>query len=211
MVAATAPPPPPPPPKNAARLLALTLAESAQQAPVQTQSSGLCTPQSPPSSQGAAHFQEAPQTLFKISPEEGPVTSGLAALLPNHPTLTPTSSSSSSSSSASCPIPSSPTVKQPPLDLPTSVVQSSGDTTCSTHTEPGSALSDPPQGPGSPGLASPTRKAPEQQQQQQGFTGQIPVQTSHAPASHPSGHCRDSEVLSKPEVKLVSLSPEVNV
>lgn len=195
--AATAAPPPPPPPKNAARLLALALAESAQQVSVQSQSSGLCTPQSPLSSQDATHFQESPQTPFKIFSEEGPVTGGSSPPPPNNPASTATPASP-------CPITSSPATKQQPLDLPTTVVKLSDDNVCSTRTEPDSALSDPSQRPGSPSLASPIRKVPEQQQC---FPAQIPVQTSsssNTPASNPSGSCRDSEVLSKPEVKLIS-------
>lgn len=200
LVSATAPPtaaPPPPPPKNAARMLALGLAESDQQGPVQPQCSGLCAPQSPPSSQDATHFQESPQTLYKMFSEEQKVTRGLSPPLPNNPTSTATQASS-------CPITSSPTTKQQPLDLPTTVVKLSDDTVCSTQPEPRSTLSDPSQCPGSPSLASPIRKVPEQQQC---FPGQIPVQTSsssNTPASNPSGSCKDSEVLSKPEVRHIS-------
>lgn len=200
-------PAPAPPPKNAARILALALAEPAPQVSVQSQSSGLCTPPSPPSSQDATHFQESQsQALFRIVPEEGPVASGLAPPLPNSPTST---AAPATTSSPSCPIASSPTIKLQPLDLPTSVVKLSDDT---RQTEPGSTLSDPPQGPGSPGLASSLRKVPEQQQQQS-FSEQNPVETnssSHTSASNPSGSCRDSRVSSKPEVRLIFLSSELH-
>lgn len=184
--------PPPPPPKSAARVLALALAESAQQGSLQPQSSGLCTPQSPLPSQDAAHLQGSPQTLLKIFSEEGAASRASSPPLPNNQTP-----------ASSCPITSSPAIRQQAVDLPTTVVKLPDDTTCPTQTEPGSALSDPSQCPCSPSLASQIGKVPEQQQ---GLTGHVPVQTnssSNSPAPNPSGSCRESEVLSKPEVRLI--------
>ncbi|XP_034034794.1 rho GTPase-activating protein 32 isoform X2 [Thalassophryne amazonica] len=54
------PPPPPPPPKNAARMLALAMAESAQQVSVQSRSSEPSTPVSPLQSQDTLNFQDSP-------------------------------------------------------------------------------------------------------------------------------------------------------
>lgn len=198
-LSATAPPfAPPPPPKNAAHMLALALAESAQHVSLQSHSSGPCTPQSPPSSQDASsHFQDPPQRLFEAFTEEDSVTGG--------PSSPPNDSTSAVTPVSSCPITSSPSIKEQPLDLTPEVVKLPDDPVCSTQTDPDSALSDPSQCPGSSSLASPTRKVPEQQQS---FTGQIPVQTSsssHTPASNPSGSCRDGEVSSQPQVRLSPL------
>lgn len=197
LVSAAAAAPPAPPPKNAARMLILALPESTQPLSVQPQLSGIRTPQSPLPSQGGIHFQESPQTLSTFLSEEGAVIRGLSPPQPNNQASTATPASS-------CPITSSPTLKQQPLDLPTAVIKSSDDTTCSTRTEPDSTLSDPSQCPGSPSLLSTVKTEP---QQQQCFTGQIPVQSnlsSNTPASNPSGSCRDGDVLSKPEVRLIS-------
>lgn len=175
----------PPPPKNAARMLALALAESAQQGSVPSQSSGLCTPQSPLSSQDATHFQESPPSLFKMFSEGGPVARASSPPLPNNPDSTATPAPSS-------PLTSSPATQQQLPGLPSDAIR--------TQTEPDSTLSDPSQCPSSPSVASPIRNMPEQQQC---FSGQIPVQTnssSNTPSSNPSGSCRDSQVLSKPEV-----------
>ncbi|KAK5918601.1 hypothetical protein CgunFtcFv8_003350 [Champsocephalus gunnari] len=56
---------PPPPPKNAARMLALALAESAQQVSIQSQSrhSEPSTPVSPPQPQDTSNLQDAPHSL----------------------------------------------------------------------------------------------------------------------------------------------------
>lgn len=174
----------PPPPKNAACLLALALAESAQQGSVQSQSSGLCPPQSPLSSQDTTHFQESPP-LFQMFSEGGPVARASSPPLPNNPDSTATPAPSS-------PGTSSPATQQQLPGLPSDAIR--------TQTEPDSTLSDPSQCPSSPSVASPIRNMPEQQQC---FSGQIPVQTnspSNTPASNPSGSCRDSQVFSKPEV-----------
>uniref|UniRef100_A0A8D3BWE5 Rho GTPase-activating protein 32 n=1 Tax=Scophthalmus maximus TaxID=52904 RepID=A0A8D3BWE5_SCOMX len=64
--APTSAPPPPPPPKNAARMLALALAESAQQVSIQSQarSSEPPTPVSSLQSQDASDFQDSPHPLL---------------------------------------------------------------------------------------------------------------------------------------------------
>lgn len=174
-------------------MLALALAESTQQGSAQSQSSGQCAPQSPVSSQDATHFQESPPTPFKMFSEGGPVARASSPPLLNSPDSTATPA-------PSCPVTSSPTTQQQPPDLPSDAIR--------TQTEPDSTLSDPSQCPASPSLASPIRKVPEQQQY---FTGQIPVQTSNTPASNPSGSCRDSQGLSKPEVSLFDLLRSVLV
>ncbi|XP_011609344.2 rho GTPase-activating protein 32 isoform X2 [Takifugu rubripes] len=185
---------PPPAPKNAARMLALALAESAQEVSIHSQSSEPCTPESTPSSQDVSHFQDSSQAPFVTVSEEEPISGSSLPPSQNNPTSTLTSASL-------CPITSSTTIKQQLLDLSTSIVKISEDTICSTQTDPDSTLSDPPQCSGSPILPSPARKETEDQQT---LIGQIPVHTNSSdstPASKPSGSCRDGGVLSQPEVK----------
>lgn len=194
---------PPPAPKNAARMLALALAESAQEVSIHSQSSEPCTQESTPSSQDVSHFQDSSQAPIVTVSVEEPITGSSLPPSQNIPTSTVTSASL-------CPITSSTTIKQHLLDLSTSIVKISEDTICSTQTDPDSTLSDPPQCPGSPILPSPARKETEDQQT---FIGQIPVHTNssdNTPASNPSGSCRDGGVLSQPEASLISYL-EVNV
>lgn len=172
-------------------MLALALAESAQQVSILSQSSMLCTPQSPPSSQDVSHFQDSSQTPFETLSEEEPATGGSLPPSPKGPTSTVAPASM-------CPITSSPTMEQQPLDLPTTVIKLPEDTTCSTQTQSDPTPSDLSQCPASPILASPARKEPEHQ---------IPIQTnssSNTPVSNPSGSCRDSDALSQPEASLIS-------
>lgn len=204
--------PPPPPPKNAARMLALALAESAQQVSIQSQSrsSEPPTPVSPLQLQEASIFQDSPHPLaphFQTSSEEGagrgssPPPNGTAA------TVTPASS---------YPPTSSPTTKQQPLEL-TSTIAKPSDSAKSSTAPPGTqpeTHSTPPDTPlykcaplpSSTSLTSPTRKSPERQQP---VTGQVPVRTSSSsttPATTPSGSCKDTGVLPQPvpEVSVIS-------
>uniref|UniRef100_A0A4W6DUT6 Rho GTPase-activating protein 32 n=1 Tax=Lates calcarifer TaxID=8187 RepID=A0A4W6DUT6_LATCA len=103
--------PPPPPPKNAARMLALALAESAQQVSIQSQSrsSEPPTPLSSVQSQEASNFQDVLHPLvphFQTSSDEGAERGSSPP--PNG--TTPTFTTSSSYPSASSP----PIKPQPP-------------------------------------------------------------------------------------------------
>lgn len=211
---ATAPPPPPPPPKNAARMLALALAESAQQVSIQSQSRSSEPPiaVSPLQPQEASNFQDSPHPLvphFQSSCEEG---AGRGSSPPPNctaPTVTPASSYPSTSS---------PTIKQQPLEL-TSTINKPSDSAKSSTTPPGTQQEidcTPPETPlykyaplpSSASLTSPTRKSPERQQP---VTGQVPVRSSSSsttPATAPSGSCKDTGVLPQPlpEVRVLSVS-----
>ncbi|XP_019123399.2 rho GTPase-activating protein 32 isoform X2 [Larimichthys crocea] len=211
--APTTAPPPPPPPKNAARMLALALAESAQQVSIQSQSrsSEPPTPVSPLQPQEASNFQEPPHPLvphFPTYPDEG--AGGGSSPLPNStaPTVTPASS---------YPPASSPTIKQQqPQELTSTVGKLSEGGNSSTalpgvQPETDSTSSDTPLYkcaplPTSIGLTSPTRKSPERRpHQQQPVTGQISVcasSSNNTPATTPNDSCKD-KVLPQPvpEVK----------
>ncbi|XP_040907185.1 rho GTPase-activating protein 32 isoform X2 [Toxotes jaculatrix] len=213
--APTSAPPPPPPPKNAARMLALALAESAQQVSTQSQSrsSEPPTPVSSLQPQEASIFQDLPRALvpqFQASSEEraepgsSPTPNGTA------PTVT---------TASSYPSTSSPPVKLQPLEL-TSMVTKPSDSTKSSRSPPGAQPhtdSTPPDTPlykcaplsSSVSLTSPTRKSPERQHP---VTGQVPVHTSSSsstPATTPSGNCKDTVVLPQPvpEVKAEDAAP----
>ncbi|XP_068600209.1 LOW QUALITY PROTEIN: rho GTPase-activating protein 32 [Brachionichthys hirsutus] len=194
----TSPPaarPPPPPPKNAARMLALALAESAQQVSIQSksQSTEPPTPASPQAPQEPTNFHDLPhppQSYPQMSPAEGadrgsPPPPSNAALTVNHV----------------LPYLAAPQIKQQPSEL-----TSSGDAKSSTTppgAQPETDLSPPnthlykdamPHG--SAGQTSPTRKSPERKP---------PVHTgssSSPPATTPS-RSKDSRVLPQavPEVK----------
>lgn len=205
--APTTAPPPPPPPKNAARMLALALAESAQQVSIQSQSrsSEPPTPVSPLQPQEASNFQEPPHPLvphFPTYPEEG--AGGGSSPLPNStaPTVTPASS---------YPPTSSPTIKQQPQELTSTVGKLSEGGKSSTalpgvQPETDSTSSDTPLYkcaplPTSIGLTSPTRKSPERRpHQQQPVTGQSSVcasSSNNTPATTPNDSCKD-KVLPQP-------------
>ncbi len=206
--------PPPPPPKNAARMLALALAESAQQVSIQSQSqaSELPTPVSPLQPQEASNFQDSPHPLvphFQTSSEEG---GGRGSSPP------PNSTAPTVTAASSYPATSSPTIKQQPLEL-TSTITKPSDSTKSSITPPGTQPatdSTPPDTPlykcaplpSSTSLTSPTRKSPERQQP---VTGQVPVRTSSSsttPATTPSNSCKGTGVLPQPvpEVSVLSVS-----
>lgn len=211
----TTAPPPPPPPKNAARMLALALAESAQQVSIQSQSwsSELPTPVSPLKAQEASNFQDSPHPLvphFQTSSEEEAGRGSSPPPNSTAPTVTPASSYPSTSN---------PTIKQQPLEL-TSTITKQSDNAKSSTTPPGTqrqTASTPPDTPlykcaplpSSTSLTSPTRKSPERQQP---ATVQIPVRTSlssNTPATTPSDSCKDTGILPQPvpEVKLQETAP----
>ncbi|XP_076607226.1 rho GTPase-activating protein 32 isoform X2 [Chaetodon auriga] len=206
--APTTAPPPPPPPKNAARMLALALAETAQQVSIQSQSwsSEPSTPVSPLQPQEASNFQNPHfQTSSDVGAGRG------SSPPPNSSVLTVTPASSYPSNS-------SPTVKQQPLELTSTITKLSDSSKSSTT--PGyqpETHSTPPDTPcykcaplpSSISLTSPTRKSPERQQP---VTGQIQVGTSsssNTPTTTPSGSCKDTRVLPHPvpEVKPEETAP----
>ncbi|KAG7224653.1 hypothetical protein INR49_011406 [Caranx melampygus] len=209
--------PPPPPPKNAARMLALALAESAQQVSIQSQSrsSEPPTPVSSPQSQDcnlqdphplALHFQTSCREKFEQGSSQPPKSTA--------PTIT---------TASSCPTASSPVlpVKLQPPEA-TSTVTKSPDSPVSSQSPPGIQLhadSTPSETSlhkctpvsCSVNLPSPTRKSPERQQP---IAGQVPVpvhtsSSSSTPATTPSGSCKDTGVLPQPvsEVKLEDTAP----
>lgn len=209
--------PPPPPPKNAARMLALALAESAQQVSIQSysQSSEPPTPVSSLQPQEAFDFQDLsglplnPQ--FQTSSEEG---AGRGSSPP--PNFTPPTDTTASS----YPSTSSPPIKQQQLELTSTITKPPDSAKCSTTpsgTQP-ETVSTPPGTPlykctplsSSNSLVSPSR-SPDRQQP---VTGQVPVRTSLTSstlASTPSGSCKESGVLppqSVPEVSVISVSHE---
>lgn len=205
-------PPPPPPPKNAARMLALALAESAQQVSTQShsRSSEPLTPVSPLQPQEASDFQDSTHPLvphFQTSSEEGagrgsppPPKSAPSTVLPalSHPS-------------------SSPTKKLQALEMTSTITKlpdSAKSSTAPTSTQP-KTISPPDTPlykcaplPSSTNLTSPTRKTPERQP----VTEQISVHTSsscNTPATTPSGSCKDTGVSPQPvpEVKSEETAP----
>lgn len=193
--------PPHPPPKNAAHMLALALAESAQQVSIQcqSQSSEPSSPVTPLQSQNASNNQESPYALVQTSSEEELGRGSSPPPYITDPTVAPTSSFSATSSLA---------VKPQPLEFPSMITKlpdSAKTPTVSPDTQPetDSTQTDIPINKGAPlpisiNGASPTRKSPERQQT---VTAQIPVNTSswgNTPANTLSGSCKDSGLLLQP-------------
>ncbi|KAG7517147.1 rho GTPase-activating protein 32 isoform X1 [Solea senegalensis] len=198
--------PPPPPPKNAARMLALALAESAQQVSIQSQlrSSEPPTPVSSVQSQDASDLRNTSHPLashFQTSFEEKAEHSSPSSQHTNSTAVT---------TAPSYPSTSSPPNKQQQPELPSMVnkaTESAGSSRGPPETQPRKD-STPPDTPlykcaplsSSVSPTSPTRKSPERHQT---VAGQVPVHTSYSPAaSTPSGGCKDTVVTqSGPEVK----------
>lgn len=207
-------------------MLALALAESAQQVSIQSQSrsSEPPTPVSPSQSQDCnlqdphplvPHFQTSCREKLEQGSSQPPKSTA--------PTVT---------AASSCPTASSPPVKPQPLETETtSTVTKSPDSPVSSQSPPGtqlhadSTLSDTSIQKCTPAscsvnLPSPTRKSPERQQPIAGHIpvpvsvpvsvpGPVPVHTSSSsstPATTPSGSCKDTGVLpqSVPEVSVLS-------
>uniref|UniRef100_UPI003AADCDDB rho GTPase-activating protein 32 n=1 Tax=Centroberyx gerrardi TaxID=166262 RepID=UPI003AADCDDB len=205
--------PPPPPPKNAARMLALALAESAQQASIlsQTRSSEPSTPVSPhqPQVSDISDSPLPPVPQFQSLFEEG-TGSGRS---PISNATTPTFAT------VSYPPTSSPPGKQQPPES-TSMTTKLSNSVKSSTTPPGTRQETDtitPNTPlyqcaplsGSASQVSPTRKSPERQQP---VPAQVPVSTSSSsttPARTPSGSCKETGVLSQPvpEVKAEDTAP----
>ncbi|KAM7398607.1 hypothetical protein PAMA_006491 [Pampus argenteus] len=201
--------PPPPPPKNAARMLALALAESAQQVSIQSQSrsSEPPTPVSPLQSQEAFDFQDLPGLPlvphFQTSSEEG--ARGGSSPPPTFTAPTDTTSSSYPSTSNS-------PIKQLEITKPLDGAKSST-TPPGTQPEAVSTPSGSPLYKGTPlsissSLISPTRKSPDRQQP---VIGQVPVHASTAgstPVTTPSSSCKDTGVSAAPPQPVPEVKPE---
>ncbi|KAM3601181.1 uncharacterized protein V6R79_008805 [Siganus canaliculatus] len=207
--------PPPPPPKNAARMLALALAESAQQVSVQSQPrfSEPPTPASPPQPQEDSEIQDASHPLvphFQTSPKGVAVSGSPPA---------PSSTASAVIPAPSHPPMSGPVVKQQPPEATSKIPKPSDNTKSSTappapHPRSESSPPDTPVSkcvplPSAPRVTSPTRRSPERQQPK---AEPVPVQTSSASvsvATTPSGSSRDTGAPPQPvpEVKPEESAP----
>lgn len=211
-------PPPPPPPKNAARMLALALAESAQQVSMQSHSwsSEPLIPVSPLQPQEAFDFQDLPELpmapIFQTSSDE-------RAERGSSPS--PNSTAQDVTTTPCYPSASSPPIKEQPPEL-TSMITKSPEAAKSSSTPRGAQPetdSTPPDTPlykctplsCSGNLISPTRRSPERKQS---LVGQILVHTSSTsttPAPTTSGSCKDTRVFPQPvpEVSVLSVSNAV--
>nr|XP_040036095.1 rho GTPase-activating protein 32 isoform X2 [Gasterosteus aculeatus aculeatus] len=174
-------PPSPPPPKNAARMLALALAESAQQVSIQCQSrsSEPSTPESPLQPRQASDSQDSthpPFPHFWASSEEG---TGRGSPPP------PNSMSPAVATPSAHPSASSPTIHQQPPEVTSTITKPSDSSRFSTSprgTQPGIDSSPPDTPfykcaplPSPTSRTSPIRKSPERQQP---VANPVPVRTS---------------------------------
>ncbi|XP_067350177.1 rho GTPase-activating protein 32 isoform X3 [Channa argus] len=205
----TSAPPPPPPPKNAARMLALALAESAQQVSIQSlsQSSEPSSPVSHMQSKEASNVQNLPHLLvphFPVSSKEG---AGRGSSSPPH------STSSTVTTASSHPSTSSPSNKQQQLEL-TSTITKLSDSFKSFTSPPRAQPETEPSPPDTPlykcapisstnSLTFLTRESPERQQPVAEHITVYTSSSSTTPATTPSGSCNDTGVLPQPV-------PEVN-
>ncbi|XP_029957562.1 rho GTPase-activating protein 32 isoform X2 [Salarias fasciatus] len=202
-------PPPPPPPKNAARMLALALAESAQQVSIQAQarSSEPPTPVSPPQLPDTTEVQDASPLgpLFQAACEKEAGRGGSPP--PAHsytPNITAVSSVQFTSSPA---LPQQPPEATGGTAKPSDGVKSSPGP---AETQPGSEATPPDTPiykcaplPTSAGLKSPARRSPERQQPVSGHAPPHTGSSSSTPATTPGGGGKDAAVLPQhvPEVK----------
>ncbi|XP_030601686.1 rho GTPase-activating protein 32 isoform X4 [Archocentrus centrarchus] len=206
--------PPPPPPKNAARMLALALAESAQQVSTQSQPRfSEPTLASPQQLHEASNFQDSPHPFvpqFQTASVDG---AGQGSSPPPH------SAPINVITASSYPSTSTPSNKHQPLEL-TSMTTKPSDSAKSSAAPAASQRetdSSPPDTPlykcaplsTSASLTSPTRKSPERQQP---VTGQVTVHSSSSSstaATTPSGSSKDSGILPQPapEVKPEEKAP----
>lgn len=199
--------PPPPPPKNAARMLALALAESAQQVSTQSQlrSSEPSTPLSSLQPHEASSFQDSPHPFvlqFQTASEDG---AGRGSTPP------PNNAATNVITVSSHPSTSSPSNKHQPPEL-TSVITKPSDSAKSSIPASQPEVDSPPDNPlyncaplsTSPSRTSPTRKSPERQQP---VTGPVPLHSSSSSstaATTPSGNSKESGILPQP-------GPEVRI
>ncbi|KAM4726851.1 rho GTPase-activating protein 32 isoform 2-T2 [Anableps anableps] len=197
--APTSAPPPPPPPKNAARMLALALAESAQQVSAQSQlqSSGPPTLVSSVQPQ-VSNIQELSHPLapcFQTASEEGegtrsspPPNSTAAAIITSSYDLTTSSPSTSRQ-------PSEFTSTTKPSESSTSTTALCRNQPETESTPPNIPLYKCTQLPSSTGLTSPTRKSPERQQP---VSRPVPGHSSSSgvtPATTQRGSSKDDRTL----------------
>uniref|UniRef100_A0AAQ5ZL42 Rho GTPase-activating protein 32 n=1 Tax=Amphiprion ocellaris TaxID=80972 RepID=A0AAQ5ZL42_AMPOC len=178
--------PPPPPPKNAARMLALALAESAQQVSIQSQSRSSEPPTLASSEEGAGREIYSP---------------------PNSTSMTVITDSSYASAS-------SPSVPQQPRELTSTITKPSDSAKSSTApagaqpetdtTSPDTPLYKCAPLSSSTSRTSPTKKSPEKQQIVTGPAAAHTSSSTTTPATTPSSSCKDTGIL--PQVV-----PEVNV
>nr|XP_015193144.1 PREDICTED: rho GTPase-activating protein 32 isoform X2 [Lepisosteus oculatus] len=167
--------PPPPPPKNAARMLALALAESAQQASIQSQRrpSEPPTPTSPP---------RVPEPLDIIEWPPPPPLQSHAAADPPERAAPPAPASSSAlagtptESQAAAPGVSSGTAHGADLPSVSPASQGRDGVTAAVSTTP----SQPAAPPGPPATAAPSHRSPERPQP---AMGQVPGTSSPAPTT----------------------------
>ncbi|XP_051793103.1 rho GTPase-activating protein 32 isoform X2 [Acanthochromis polyacanthus] len=206
--------PPPPPPKNAARMLALALAESAQQVSIQSQSRSSEPPTlvSPLQPQEFSTIQDLPHPVvshFQASSEEGAGREIYSP--PNSTTMTVITDSSYASAS-------SPSAPQQPREL-TSTINKPSDSAKSSTAPAGAQPEADTTSPDTPlykcaplssstSRTSPTRKSPEKQQ---AVTGPAAAHTSSStttPATTPSS-CKDTGISPQvvPEVKPEETAP----
>ncbi|KAM6907579.1 rho GTPase-activating protein 32 [Xenentodon cancila] len=222
----TSAPPPLPPPRNAARMLALALAESAQQVSIQPQPQSSEPPKlvSPLPSQEASNFQDLAQPLvpqFRTVSEDGVGRRG------SPPPKSTVNTVITASPFASTPIPPV-RLQQPEVtSTVTRPLDGADSSTTRSETQPVTD-SIPPNSPPntfvplpcSTNLMLSTKKSPEQQQQPQPqqppppqqqqqqqqpppqpISGPVPVHTSSSSATTattPSDGCKDSDVLLQP-------------
>lgn len=183
-------------------MLALALAESAQQVSIQSQSSEHPTPVSPLQPQDTSTFQDSPHPLVPHCHTSEEEVSGRGSPQPSN------STAATVTPGLSYPPNSSPTVKQQPLELTSTITKPSESAKSSTtppvpqpemdSTPPDNPLYKCVPLPSSTSLTSPTRKSPERQQP---VTGQVPVHTSSSsttPATTPSGNYKDTGVSPQP-------------
>lgn len=209
--------PPPPPPKNAARMLALALAESAQQVSIQShsQSSEPLMLMSPPQPQETSDFQDLTNSLAQTSTDKGE----------GRESCTPPNSAAPAVIPASYPIASSPPViKQQPPELPSTMSKPSDSAKSSTAppgTQPETDSTSPNTPisvykcaplPSSTSLAALTSKSRERQQP---VAAQIPVNTTLSNitlVTSPGSSCKDTVLpQSLPEVSHRSFTSRLEI
>lgn len=171
-------------------MLALALAESAQQVTIQSKSwsSEPPTPVSPLQPQEASNFQNSPYPLVQTSSEKRAERG--SSLLPKS-TATPVSSYPTTSSPELPRTFTKQTPRAPPGTLPET-----------DSTPPDTPLYKCGPLPSSTSVTSPTRKSPEKQQP---VTAQVRIHTSsssNTPATTPSISCKDTGVLPQPAPKV---------
>ncbi|XP_008426588.1 rho GTPase-activating protein 32 isoform X2 [Poecilia reticulata] len=194
-------PPPPPPPKNAARMLALALAESAQQVSVQSQlqSSG------PPTLVSSVQLQvsHVPESSRPPAPPAHTASEeGEGAISSPPPSVTSATAITSSHDRTT----SSPPTSLPPSQFTSTTTKpSDSSATAQSRTQP-ETKSTPPstplykcaQVPTSTSLTSPTRKSPERQQQVSRQAAGHSSSSGAAAATTPRGSSKDERVLQQP-------------